>query len=140
MDYKKYNEIVQEWLEIVQENYDKDAELIKTSEHGGGDFKTVRLFLECIREKKQPPMPFDVYSATTMSSVAILGHRSVLNGGKVYDIPDFKKEEDRALYENDNLTPFWGEDGSAPNIPCCSHPEYKPSEKQMELYFEELAK
>ncbi len=119
---------------------DKDAELIKTSEHGGGDFKTVRLFLECIREKKQPPMPFDVYSATTMSSVAILGHRSVLNGGKVYDIPDFKKEEDRALYENDNLTPFWGEDGSAPNIPCCSHPEYKPSEKQMELYFEELAK
>ncbi len=119
---------------------DKDAELIKTSEHGGGDFKTVRLFLECIREKKQPPMPFDVYSATTMSSVAILGHRSVLNGGKVYDIPDFKKEEDRALYENDNLTPFWGEDGSAPTVPCCSHPDYKPSEKQLELYFKAIGK
>lgn len=27
MDYKKYNEIVQEWIEIVQENSDKDAEL-----------------------------------------------------------------------------------------------------------------
>lgn len=27
MDYKKYNEIVQEWIEIVQENCDRDAEL-----------------------------------------------------------------------------------------------------------------
>ena len=27
MDYKKYNEIVQGWIEIVQENCDKDAEL-----------------------------------------------------------------------------------------------------------------
>ncbi len=27
MDYKKYNEIVQSWIEIVQENCDKDAEL-----------------------------------------------------------------------------------------------------------------
>lgn len=27
MDYKKYNEIVQEWIEIVQENSDRDAEL-----------------------------------------------------------------------------------------------------------------
>ncbi len=117
---------------------DKDAELIKKSEHGGGDFKTVRLFLECIREKKQPPMPFDVYSSTVMSSVAILGHRSVLNGGKVYDIPDFRNEADRALYENDDLTPFWREDGRAPTVPCCSHPDYKPSEKQLKLYAEAI--
>ena len=69
-----------------------------------------------------------------------MGHRSVLDGGKPYDIPDFRKEEDRKQFENDFLTPFWGDDGSPPTIPCCSHPDYKPSENQLELYFKELKK
>jgi len=120
--------------------HDKDEAIIRKSGHGGGDYLTVRTFLNCVREGKQPPHPFDLYSATVMSSVAILGHRSVLDGGKPYDIPDFRKEEDRKLYENDDLTPFWGDDGSAPTLPCCSNPDYKPTERQMELYFEELKK
>ena len=98
------------------------------------------MFLECIKENKQPPHPFDVYSATVVSSVAFLGHRSALNGGEVYDIPDFRKEEDKKMWENDYLTPFYGTDGSKPTLPCCSHPDYKPTEKQMELYFKELEK
>jgi hypothetical protein len=98
------------------------------------------MFLDCVREGKQPPHPFDIYSATVMSSVALLGHRSVLEEGKTYDIPDFRREEDRKLYENDNLTPFWGDDGSTPTLPCCSNPNHQPTEKQMELYFEELKK
>ena len=75
-----------------------------------------------------------------MSSVAILGHRSALDGGRSIDLPDFRKEEDRALYENDYLTPFWGDDGSEPTLPCCTHPDYKPTEKQLELYHKELEK
>ncbi len=116
---------------------DKDEELIVKSGHGGADYLTARLFLDCVKEGKQPPHPFDLYSALAMSSVAILGHRSVLEGGRTYDVPDFKKEEDRALYENDYLTPFWGEE-SEPTVPCCSHPDYKPSEKKMELYLKSL--
>ena len=119
---------------------DKDEELIKQSQHEGADFVTDRFFLNCIKEGKQPPHPFDLHSAIAMSSVAILGHRSVLNGGKVYDIPDFTKEEDRKLYENDDSTPFFGDNGEEPTIPCCSHPDYKPSENNMKLYFEELKK
>lgn len=119
---------------------DKDEALIKKSGHGGGDYLTVRMFVECVKEGKQPPHPFDIYSATAMSSVGILGHRSALEGGKVYDIPDFHKEEDRKAYENDYLTPFYGDDGSAPTLPCCSNPDYQPTPKQMELYFEELKK
>jgi len=119
---------------------DKDEELIKKSGHGGGDYITARTFIECIKEGKQPPHPFDIYSATTMSSVGILGHRSVLTGGKVFDIPDFRSEEDKKLWENDYLTPFYGDNGSEPTLPCCSHPDYKPTEKQMELYFKELEK
>lgn len=38
-----------------------------------------------------------------MSSVAILGHRSMLEGGKPFDIPDFKNESDCNLYENDRF-------------------------------------
>ena len=119
---------------------DKDEELIQKSGHGGSDFITARIFLESIQNGVQPPHPFDLYSAIAMSSVAILGHRSVLENGKPYDIPDFRREEDQKLYENDYLTPFWGDDGSAPTLPCCSHPDYKPTEKQMELFLKELEK
>jgi predicted dehydrogenase len=69
---------------------DQDEALIVQSGHGGGDFITARMFVECIKEGKQPEHPFDIYSAVTMSSVAILGHRSVLAGGKTFDIPDFQ--------------------------------------------------
>ena len=120
--------------------HDKDEEIIRTSGHGGGDYLTVRTFVDCVKQGNQPPHPFDIYSATAMSSVAILGHRSVLEGGKPYDIPDFRRKEDQNLYENDYLTPFWGDNGEAPTLPCCSHPDYKPTERQMELYFEELNK
>lgn len=130
----------QEKREYIPDWNDKDEEFIKQSGHGGADFVTARIFVNAINEGKQPPHPFDIYSATTMSSVAFLSHRSVMEGGKVYDIPDFRKEEDRKVWENDFLTPFYGDDGSEPTLPCCSNPDYKPSEKQLDLYFKELEK
>ena len=115
---------------------DKDEELIKQSGHGGADFITARMFIECVIEGKQPPMPFDVYSAVNMSSVAILAHRSMLGGGKPYDIPDFTKEEDCKQYENDRLSPFTTD--PANKIPACSHPDFAPSAEQIALYEEAL--
>lgn len=115
---------------------DKDEELIKTSGHGGGDYITARLFLEAIEAGKQPEIPYDIYSAVAMSSVAILAHRSVLEGGKPYDIPDFRNEEDCKLYENDRLTPFYNTDGSGPTLPSCSETDFRPTDKQLELYNE----
>ena len=79
---------------------DPDEELIKKCGHGGADFITLRIFLDCVQRGVQPEHPFDIYSAVAMSSVAILGHRSVLNGGIPYDIPDFRLEEDCRKYEN----------------------------------------
>ena len=69
-----------------------------------------------------------------MSSVAILAHRSAMQGGVPYDIPDFKTDEARSEYENDRLTPFYGTDGSEPDIPCCSNPDFRPTEEQLRLY------
>ena len=117
---------------------DRDEDLIKTSGHGGGDYLTARMFLDCIKEGRQPEHPFDIYSATVMSSVAILGHRSVMTGGVPYDIPDLRKEEDRAKFENDRLTPFIGGDGSKPDYPCCSRPDYKADPEQFDLYLKDL--
>jgi hypothetical protein len=55
-----------------------------------------------------------------------------------YDIPDFTKEEDRKQYENDRATPFFGADGSKPTLPCCSHPEFRPTETQVSLFKQAL--
>jgi predicted dehydrogenase len=115
---------------------DKDEDLIENSGHGGGDFIVTRMFLDCIRENRQPEHPYDIYSAVTMASVAILGHRSVLEGGKPYAIPDFHLEECRKEYENDRSTPFYCTDGRTPDIPCCSKTDYKPTDEQMEAYME----
>jgi predicted dehydrogenase len=113
---------------------DPDAEIIKKQGHGGGDFYIVREFLNAVRSGK--PHMFDVHFATTMASVGILAHRSMMEGGTPYDIPDFHKEEDRKKYENDYLTPFLGDNGEAPTLPCCSHPDYLPTPEQYAKYKE----
>ena len=112
----------------------KDEEAINASGHGGSDYVTARMFIECIKQGKQPEHPFDLKSAIAMSSVAILAHRSSLQGGKPYEIPDFSKAEDREKYENDYLSPYYKTDGTEPTMPCCSHPDYAPTDLQVQLY------
>ena len=110
----------------------EDKELIEKAGHGGGDFCIIREFLKSIREGYQHP--FDVYFATRMASVAILGHRSLLEFGVPYDIPDFRKKEDRDRYRDDELTPYWHSDGTPPTIPCCSRTDFAPSQMQKENF------
>ena len=116
---------------------DPEEKFINRGGHGGGDYITSRTFIESIKAGKQPPHPYDVHSAVTMASVAILAHRSVLEGGKPYDIPDFHTEEARRQYENDNLCPLWW-NGNPPTMPSSSHPGYKPTERQMQLFREQV--
>ncbi|MBR6558346.1 MAG: Gfo/Idh/MocA family oxidoreductase [Clostridia bacterium] len=115
---------------------DSDEDKIIRSGHGGADYLTARMFHDCIRSGKQPAHPFNIYAAINMSSVAILGFRSMLERGVPYDIPDLRNEEERTKWENDRLTPFYGSDGSEPTLPCCSHPDYVPTETQLKLYDE----
>lgn len=116
---------------------DPDESFIGGSGHGGGDYLTAKIFVNCIKEGIQPPHPYDVNSAVNMSSVAILSHRSMLEGGKPYDIPDFRNEEDCKKYENDYISPFAPVD-SENFIPRCSNPDYKPNEVQMSKYLESI--
>lgn len=117
---------------------DKDKEWIGKAGHGGGDFFVAREFLDCIREERRPA--FDVYFATNMASVAILSHRSLLEGGMPYDIPDFRKEEDRLLYENDTLSPFYGSDGSLPSISPSVIPDYHTLTEEGRARYDALVK
>ncbi len=119
--------------------HDKDEEIIAQSGHGGGDYIIARMFLDCINKGNEPEAPFDIYSAITMSAVAILAHRSVLNNGQPYQIPDYKNEKTRQELEKDNQTPFYYSDGREPNIPCCSNPEYKVTDEQLEEYLKLMA-
>jgi predicted dehydrogenase len=134
LNYNKWN--IPEGLE--EHNYykpefpEEDKPLIEKAGHGGSDFYVFREFISCIRENRRPE--FDEYFSTTMASVAILAHRSILDGNRAFDVPDFRKEEDRIKYENDTLTPFWGKNGEKPTLPSCSDPEYTPSEKKRQAY------
>jgi len=115
---------------------DKDEDLIKTSGHGGADYLTARIFVESIKDGKQPEHPFDIYSAVAMSSVAILGHRSVLEGGKPYEIPDFRLDKWCKKYENDRLSPFYTSNNTEPTLPCCSNTDFKPTDTQIKKFVE----
>lgn len=118
--------------------HDKDSALIEKAGHGGGDFLVIREFFDCLRENRRPA--FDVYFATTMASVGILAHRSLLARGVPYDIPDFRRESDRVLYENDTVSPFYGAGGKEPTIDCCSHNDKCVTAEELAAIKSRLAK
>lgn len=121
---KEINSYVPDWA-------DDEKGFAEKAGHGGSDFFVIKEFFDCIRNGRKPV--FDEYFATAMASVAILGHRSLLEKGVPYDIPDFKNEEDRIKWENDFSTPFFSE-AKAPDIPCCSVPDYKPDIEKFNNY------
>ena len=65
--------------------------------------------------------------------MGILEQRSLLEQGVPYDIPDFRKEEDRKKYENDHLCPL-PRAGKPADQPCCSHPDYEIDPVKYENY------
>lgn len=121
---EEINSYVPDWSE-------DEKEFAERAGHGGSDFFVIKEFFDCIRNGRKPV--FDEYFATAMASVAILGHRSLLEKGVPYDIPDFRNEEDRVKWENDFSTPFFSEN-KAPDLPCCSVPDYKPDAEKFNNY------
>jgi len=102
--------------------------IAKGAGHGGGDFLVIYQFVKDLEAGREPY--WDVYRSTTAASVAILAWRSVLNGNICYDVPDFRREEDRKKYENDNISPYPDENFKV-NIPCSSQP-YAPAKEDLE--------
>ncbi|MDD6799278.1 MAG: Gfo/Idh/MocA family oxidoreductase [Firmicutes bacterium] len=57
--------------------------------HGGGDYYIVADFIEAIKSGVQPEL--DVYKAAEWTSVALLSQLSVTNGGRIMEVPNFRK-------------------------------------------------
>ena len=97
-------------------SFGKRAEEALKAGHGGGDFWIIENMKEYFLRDVTPF--FDVYKGVAMSATAILGLRSSLNHGENYPVPDFRKEEERVKWENDDLTPFPDENGEGATMPC----------------------
>ncbi len=93
----------------------------KNGHAGHCDFWLTLYFIKYLRGEVEPF--FNVYRATALSAAAILSWRSILNGGKEYEIPNFADKRRRRKYEKDLVSPFPKEDGTV-DIPCCSKEEY----------------
>jgi len=85
-------------------NWPEHGDLAEKAGHGGGDFWTNFHFANAIRSGEQPFL--DVYRGVTMSSVGILAWKSALEDGHPFEVPDFREENSRKKYENDNWSPF----------------------------------
>ena len=110
------------------EGADHPAEVVRDAGHGGGDYWVLRHF-KAVCEGKEEPY-FDVYKSVQMSAVAILAWRSILEGGKTYEVPDFRTEEAREKYRFDTISPFPRSDKKA-DVPCSLH-EFIPTEEDRE--------
>ncbi len=94
----------------------------KSGHAGYCDFWISLYFIKYLRGEVEPF--FNVYRACALSAAAILSWRSILNGGKSYDIPDFTDKRKRRKYEKDLLSPYPAENEEKGEVPCCSDANY----------------
>lgn len=80
-----------EFRHYLPERYQNATEEQKAAGHWGGDFFIVEDFVNAILKNGKPPI--DVYDACEWTAVALLSELSVMNGGKVMDMPDFRRNK-----------------------------------------------
>ncbi len=97
---------------------DELAEKAKAFSHGGADYRVTHAFIQDLRNGRKPYM--DVYRSAALSATAILGWRSVLEGSRQIEIPDFRDPAAREKYRTDERSPFWSGD-TPPDLPCSIH-------------------
>ena len=83
---------------------------VSSTGHGGIDFWMLLHFIRYLQGTYEPF--FNVYRSVALSAAAILAWRSILDGCREYEIPDFACKEVRQQYANDFLSPFAPEGSS----------------------------
>lgn len=68
--------------------------------HGGSDFYSMWHFIEKLRGNKEADI-IDVYEAFDMFLPGMFAYRSILDGGKSMEIPNFRNKEEREKWRND---------------------------------------
>ena len=77
-----------------QEKYDhpqwkQHAQAAQNAGHGGIDYFVFRAFVESIKQQVAPPI--DVYDAAAWSAISPLSEKSIAEGSKPVEIPDFTR-------------------------------------------------
>jgi len=80
-----------DFYDYLPERYKHATEEQKKAGHWGGDFFIVQDFVEAIRQGTKPPI--DVYDACEWTAVGLLSELSIMNGGRVMEMPDFRKSQ-----------------------------------------------
>lgn len=101
--------------QIYEPRWPESNEKVSESAHGGADWWVAKGFTDYVLRDQYPF--FDYKCGITMSVVAIMGWRSILQNGIPLPIPDFSKKEVRDKYRNDDLSPFPDKDGKT-GMPC----------------------
>ncbi len=87
---------------VDKEDY-KSGSAEKTG-HGGIDYFVGYYFVKYLKGEHEPFL--DVYRSVALSAAGILAWYSALTDGRDYDVPDFKKKEDRDAVRGDYRSPF----------------------------------
>ncbi|OPZ88074.1 MAG: Alpha-N-acetylgalactosaminidase [bacterium ADurb.Bin429] len=90
----------------VKPSWDALGEQAAQTGHGGGDFWVLYYFARQILTGE--PAPFDVYAASDVTIPGILALRSATEGGKPFDVPDFRDPAQRDAHRHDDWaqTPY----------------------------------
>jgi len=84
----------------VRPHWDKLGEVAASTGHGGGDFWVLYYFARQILEGT--PAPFDIYTAADCTLPGILAYRSQMEGGRPYDVPDWRDPRQRKACRDDD--------------------------------------
>ncbi len=85
----------------VRTDWGELTDLAARTGHGGGDFWVLYYFARQILDGT--PAPFDIHAAADVTIPGILAYRSSREGGRPYDVPDFRKKKDRDACRNDHF-------------------------------------
>ena len=85
----------------VSPEWRKLGYLAEKTGHGGGDFWVLYQFANQILNNE--PGFFDMYRSVACTATGVLAFRSAMENGVSYDIPDFRSEEERDLWRDDDF-------------------------------------
>lgn len=80
---------LKDFYDYLPDRYKQVMEEQRSAGHWGGDFFIVQDFIDAIMKGTKPEI--DVYDACEWTAVGLLSELSVMNGGKVMEMPDFRK-------------------------------------------------
>lgn len=86
-------ESLKNYSDYLPERYKTATEEVKKAGHWGGDYFIVEDFVDSILNGKNPYI--DVYDACEWTAVGLLSEISVMNGGKIIEMPKFRKNMPR---------------------------------------------